>query len=131
MQTEYYILAISTLLFMFAWLPVSIGKKISFGMEWLASNRETNNGKELVHWAARCERAYANLKDYFPAFIVAILLLGQLNKFDEGTKWAAIIFLLARIGHYTAYGLGNFPFRFISYLMAMSANLFLLLKVFL
>lgn len=129
MQTEYYILAVSTMLFMFAWLPVSIGKKRSYGMDWLVSNRENTN-KELIPWAARCERAYSNLKDYYPAFIVAILLLGQLNKFDETTKWAAIFYVLARIVHYTAYGLGNVPFRFLSYLLAMAANLFLLLKVF-
>ena len=129
MHAEYYILAISTILFMFAWLPVSIGKKRSFGMEWLASNRDNSN-RELVPWAARCERAYSNLKDYYPAFIVAILLLGQLNKFDVGTKWAAIIYVMARIVHYSAYALGNVPFRFISYLIGMAANLYLLLKIF-
>lgn len=130
MPIEYLILAASTILFMFAWLPVSVGKKRSFGISWLASNRDPLPLKELAPWAARCERAYSNLKDYFPAFIVAILLLGQLNKFDEGTKWAALVYVIARIGHYTAYGMGNFPVRFASYLMAMTANLFLLLKVF-
>ncbi len=129
MQTEYFILALSTILFMFAWIPISIGKKRSFGLEWLVSNRDKTD-RELIPWAARCERAYSNLKDYYPAFIVAILLLGQLNKFDEGTKWAAIIYVLARIIHYTAYGLGNVPFRFMAFLLGMTANLFLLLKVF-
>jgi uncharacterized MAPEG superfamily protein len=130
MHSEYQILAIATLLFMFAWLPVSIGKSRSFGLKWLASNRAPAKDKELEGWASRCERAYANLKDYFPAFIVAILLLGQLNKFDETTKWAAILFVVARVTHYTAYGFGNFSMRFLSYILAMAANLYLLLKVF-
>lgn len=130
MQSEYLTLTIGTLFFMFAWLPISVGKSRSFGLKWLASNRTPLEGKELAGWAIRCERAYSNLKDYFPAFIVAILLLGQMDKFDETTKWAAILFVVARIAHYAAYGFGNFPIRFMSYLFAMSANLYLLLKIF-
>lgn len=130
MPIEYLILAASTILFMFAWLPVSVGKKRSFGISWLASNRDPLPLKELAPWAARCERALFKSQGLFPRLYRRHSSFRRLNKFDEGTKWAALVYVIARIGHYTAHGMGNFPVRFASYLMAVTANLFLLLKVF-
>ena len=128
MYMEYKCLSIMTILFLFAWLPVSIGKYYSFGGKWLLSNRNPLPGQELLPWAARCERAYNNLKDYYPAFIVAILLLGQMNKFDQDTKLAALIFVAGRIGHYISYGIGNVTGRVIFYVASLSSVTFLLLK---
>lgn len=130
MPFEYQMLAIMTLIFMFAWIPSSIAKWQSFGTRWLASNRSPLVGRELVPWGARVERAYANLKDYFPAFAVAIILLGILQKFDYSTSWAAGLFVAGRIIHFIAYGMGNVSMRFLSYTIALSSNLFLLVKVF-
>jgi uncharacterized MAPEG superfamily protein len=130
MPIEYTMLVTMTLFFMFAWLPGSVGKMKSFGGKWVNSNREPVEGKELLPWAGRVDRAYANLKDYFPAFVVAILLLGITGQFDEVTKWAAITFVVARIGHFTSYGLGSVTGRFLCYLVAMVANVVLLIKTF-
>lgn len=130
MAAEYTYLTIMTLIFMFAWAPVSVGKFQTFGGRWLASNRKPVPGKELAPWAARCERAHNNLKDYFPAYVVPILLLGTLDKFDQGTSYAALIFLVARIGHYISYGVGNVPARFVFFTSSLAANLYLLIRVF-
>jgi uncharacterized MAPEG superfamily protein len=119
-----------TIFFMFAWVPVSVGKAKSFGRKWIASNRSPLPDKELIPWAARCERAHNNLKDNFPAFIAAILLLGHLGKLDQGTTYAALIFVFARLAHYFAYGMGNVPGRAVSYALGLGANLYLLVKIF-
>lgn len=119
-----------TILFMFAWLPASIGKWKSFGPRWLASNRDPLPGKELLPWAARCERAYNNLKDYFPAYAVAILLLGAVDKFDSLTQGAAALYVIGRVGHFVSYGIGNVPQRALFFFMSLLSNLYLLLKVF-
>jgi len=129
MPFEYQALAIMTLFFLFAWLPTSVGKWKAFGFKWLASNRYSLPGQELPFWAQRCERAYLNLKDYFPAFVVAVLILGATNQFDECTKWLAGIFVVGRMIHYTAYALGNVPLRALSFFTALFANLFLLVKI--
>ncbi len=129
MQFEYQMLTIMTLIFLFAWLPSSIGKYLSFGRKWIGGNRAPIPGAELLPWAGRVERAYANLKDYFPAFVVAILLLGQMGKFDEGTKLASAIFVAGRVGHYIVYGLGIVPLRAATYCLATGANLYLLIKI--
>ncbi len=129
MNFEYKMLVLMTFFFLFAWLPSSVAKLRSFGGKWLASNRSPLIGKELAPWGARAERAYSNLKDYYPGFVVAILLLGTLNKFNDLTAWAAGLYVFARLVHYIAYTAGNFTFRFLAYVLAMSSNLFLLVKV--
>lgn len=129
MHTEYQVLAVMTLFFLYAWSPISVGKKRTFGMKWLASNRTPVTGKELEPWAQRCDRAYSNLKDYFPAFVVAIIVLGITGKFDETTKIASLVYLFARLGHYIVYALGNVPLRAVCFFSGLIANTYLLIKI--
>ena len=130
MAFEYKSLAFMTIFFIIAWVPVSFGKWRTFGLGWIGSNRVPVHGKELEPWAARCERAYNNLKDYFPGFIVTILILGINNRFDEGTKLAAGIYVAARLGHYLVYGLGIVSLRAVLFSIGFFANVYLLLKIF-
>lgn len=127
---EYSMLALMTLFFLFAWMPVSLAKYQAFGGKWLGSNREPVEGKSLAPWGQRAERAYNNLKDYFPAFAVTIILLGLTQRFDEATAYASAIYVGGRILHYLSYSLGSVKFRFISYVASMGANIFLLVKLF-
>jgi uncharacterized MAPEG superfamily protein len=129
MMSEYQSLTILTIFFMFAWVPVSIGKMKSFTFGWLATNRDTKPEKELIAWASRCDRAYNNLKDYFPAFAVAILVLGAMGKFDDSTRYASSLFLIGRIGHYVSYSMGYVPFRAIFFFTGLFANFYLLIKI--
>lgn len=122
-------LIIMTLFFLFAFFPVSIGKKQAFGFKWLASNRRPVEGKGLPEWAQRCERAHNNLKDNFPGFAVAVLSLVALGRTTEATAIACVIYVIARMTHYLVYGLGNVPARAVCYFTALFANVFLLLKV--
>lgn len=129
MPIEYSALTLMTIFFLLAWLPLSVGKLKSFGGKWLASNRNPLPGKELLPWAARCERAYNNLKDYFSGYVVAILLLGLLDKFDTSTQIASVAYVAARVVHFISYGMGNVPFRAISFFIGLISNLFLLIKI--
>jgi uncharacterized MAPEG superfamily protein len=130
MLFEYQMLGVMTLFFLFAWLPSSVGKWKSFGPKWLASNREMVNGKEMVAWGARAERAHNNLKDYFPGFVVAIFLLGTLNKFDQSTAIASGIFVISRIVHLFSYVAGIVSLRALTYTLGMASNIYLLIKCF-
>lgn len=129
MPFEYSMLALMTLFFLFAWLPGSVGKARSFGFGWVNSNREPVKDKELSPWAARADRAYNNLKDYYPAFAVVIILLGTTGRFDESTSIAAALFVFMRLGHFVCYTCGTVIGRALCYLVAMGANVFLLLKI--
>ncbi|MFZ4713920.1 MAG: MAPEG family protein [Bacteriovoracaceae bacterium] len=129
MAYEYQMLTYMTLFFLFAWFPSSMAKKEVYGFQWLASNRKPVEGKVWKGWHARSELAYNNLKDYFPAFVVAVLLLGINGKFDYTTKWATTLFVIGRIFHFISYLAGNVILRFAFYLIAMAANIFLLIKL--
>lgn len=129
MPFEIQMLIVMTCFFLIAWLPASAAKKEAFGVKWLASNRESVDGVKLPEWGNRAERAYSNLKDYFPGFVVAILLLAQFQKFDSTTAIAAGIYVVARMIHLISYVAGNFPIRFCAYVTGMIANFFLLVKV--
>lgn len=129
MQFEYLMLTLMTFFFLFAWAPVSYAKFQSFGGKWVASNREPLKDKELVAWGARADRAYSNLKDYFPAYAVSILLLGATHHFDYFTAIASAAYVVGRIGHYIAYTAGHVPSRFLTYVIFMVSNVFLLIKV--
>ncbi len=127
---EYSMLTLMTLFYLFAWLPASIGKVRSYGKGWAASNREPIKDKELLPWAGRTDRAYNNLKEYYPGFAVVIILLGTTGRFDESTSIAAAIYVLMRLGHFAFYSLGSVYGRAICYLTSMVANVFLLIKLF-
>jgi uncharacterized MAPEG superfamily protein len=129
MAFEYQMLVIMTFFFLLAFLPSSFAKKQAFGIKWLTSNRDQTPHNELPAWGHRAERAYSNLKDYFPGFVVAVILLGQLNKFDHSTAVATGVYVIARVTHLIVYIAGNFPLRFLSYVSGMAANFFLLMKV--
>jgi uncharacterized MAPEG superfamily protein len=129
MQFEYQMLTIMTIFFTLAWLPSSVGKFFSYGGKWVMGNRAPIQGKELLPWAGRVERAYTNLKDYFPAFVVAILVLGLMGKFDEGTKIAAGTFVAARLAHFIVYAFGISLLRALTFFAGLGANLYLLFKI--
>lgn len=129
MVFEYNMLALMTLIFLFAFVPSSLAKLKTFGGKWLASNRNPVEGKQLSGWGARVERAHNNLKDNFPGFVVAILVLGQLNKFDNQTYWLSLGYVLARILHFIFYGAGFVPGRFLAYTSGLIFNVWLLIKI--
>ncbi len=130
MAFEYQMLGCMTIFYLYSFIPSSIGKYKSFGAKWLASNRNPISDKQLSSWGARAERAYQNLKDFYPAFLVAILLLGQLNRFDNITAWCSGIYVICRIIHMSAYIAGNVFLRASSWTLAIVANTILLIKVF-
>ncbi len=130
MTFEYNMLAFMTIFFLLAWIPSSLAKVKTFGAKWAGSNREPKQGQSLSGWGGRVERAHNNLKDNFPGFVVAILALGFLNKFDNTTYWLTLIYVIARVLHFFFYGIGNVPGRFAGYMTALVCNIWLLVKIF-
>lgn len=129
MTAEYQSLAVLTLFFVFAWFPASVAKWQTFGWKWIASNRSQVEGKALDSWGARCERAHNNLKEFFPAFIVTVLILGATNQFDEGTAIASSIYVIARLLHFFSYAIGNVLARGIFFFIGLFSNIYLLIKI--
>lgn len=119
MATELWALLAMTFFTLFAWLPGSVGKKQSYGMKWLAGNRNPSD-RPLLEWASRAERAYQNLKDYFPCFVVAILLLAHLELFNSFTAFAAWGFVALRVLHMIVYIAGLPMLRALIWMLSMA-----------
>jgi len=130
MTNEYIALSVMSLIFLFAWFPSSIAKYQSFGWKWLASNRKPLTDKSLAPWGARAENAQANLRDNFPPFAIAIILLGLTAKFNSITSIASMLFVGARIVHMMAYIAGSVNIRFLAYLVGLISTLVLFANLF-
>lgn len=103
MSFEMLILGITTLLLLFAWLPGTVAIWRIYGLNRLVSGGfVANPGEHLPEWAQGCALAYDSLRENFPAFAVAILLLAFTGGFSPGTALAAASFLAARLVHISA-----------------------------
>lgn len=129
LSTEIISLIIMTVFFLLAWVPSSIAKYQTFGPKWLASNRRPLE-KSLEGWGHRAERAHENLKDYFPGFIVAIVLIEYTSSETTLTSALAITYVCARVLHFISYTAGNVPLRALFWFISIIANLALFTQLF-
>ncbi|HVC38037.1 MAG TPA: MAPEG family protein [Gammaproteobacteria bacterium] len=127
MSYEMTILALLTLFYMFSWLPVLLAKYQAYGGRWLLSNRSTEGLPPLPELGQRAVRAHENLKESYPAFAVAILLLAFSGGFTQYTAMAALVFLLARLVHMPAYIIGIPWLRTSSWAVGFVAMVYLLI----
>ena len=129
MSTELMALLAMTLFYLFAWLPSSIGKARQYGGKWLASNRETQE-TSLEGAYGRAQRAYDNLKDYFPAFIVAILAIEITNSHSSVTLYGAWFYVTFRLAHFLSYTLGYVKARALFWVGSLFCNVVLIFSCF-
>lgn len=109
MPFELYMLAAATLLAVLAFIPGSIYKANAYGrMRWLISNRDVSDKPPLTGAAARAERAHANFKENYPAFVAAILILVYTGHTGMPTAVASAVFVGARLLYIPAY-IGGIP----------------------
>lgn len=127
MAPEMTILALVTLLYVIAWVPPLVAKCQAYGVRWLATNRSVTGLPPLSEMGQRAVRAHDNLKENYPPFAVAILLLAFSGGFTQYTALAALVFLIARLIHMPAYILGIPWLRTLSWLVGFAATVYLLI----
>lgn len=127
MPFELYMLAAATLLALLAFFPGSILKARAWGgMRWLGSNRAIEDKPPLTGAAARAERAHANLKENFPAFAAAVLILVYGGHAGLGTAVASAVFVIARILYIPAYIGGVPPLRTLFWALGWGSTIYIL-----
>lgn len=111
-------LLVMSFLFSVAFLPSSVAKKKAFGTKWLLSNRRST-GQSLPDWGERVERAYANLKDNFPTYAVAVFA-AYLMRLDSTLPLAlAWIYVACRVIHFGSYAYGVVWLRALSWVAGL------------
>jgi len=131
LPVEYLCLAIMGIFSLVAFLPASKAKADTFGLKFLAGNRDHKPQRELPAWGDRAERAHNNLKENLPGFIIAVLLLGATNHFTYLTAVCAIVYVVSRLGHFVVYIAGIGPLRSLCWVAAMVANFIMYVQLFL
>ena len=126
MAFELQMLALMSFLFALAWLPASIAKYRTYGPDWLTSNHYTEGLSSLPEWGQRAERAHASLRESFPAFATAVILLAITGGYSEGTRLASALFVLARLMHFGTYVAGIAWLRSLGWALGLLATLYLL-----
>lgn len=127
MPFELYMLAAATLLALLAFIPGSVYKTNAYGgLRWLASNREVGDKSPLTGAAARAERAHANYKENYPAFVAAVLVLVYSGHTGMGTAIASAVFVGARLFYIPAYIRGVPLLRTALWLLGWASTIFIL-----
>jgi uncharacterized MAPEG superfamily protein len=127
MSPEMTILALVTLFYAFSWIPVLAVKSRAYGARWLVSNRSTEGLPALSEMGQRAMRAHDNLKESYPPFAIAVLLLAFSGGFTQYTAQAALVFLIARLVHMPAYIAGWPWLRTLSWVVGFAATVYLLI----
>ncbi len=84
----------------------------------------------LPAWGDRAYRAYENLKGYFPAFAITVLVLNHENRSDTAIGIAAAAYVVGRVLHFAMYTAGLVTGRAIGWILALVANVYLLARCF-
>jgi uncharacterized MAPEG superfamily protein len=117
-----------SLLALLGFLPASFGKSHQFGWAYLIGNRH-ETVPALQGWPARAERAWRNLLDYFPVFVLSILLIAWLDKISGSVVYTVWGFVLLRYLHYLFYCFGLGFARGTVWTLAMLCQLYLILQI--
>lgn len=126
MAFEMLMLGLTTLLVAVAWLPASVANYHANGLNWLTSNRSLSDLSAMPEWGRRCLRAQEDLKEDYPAFAVAVLLLAFTGGFTAGTAVASALFLGVRLVQISAC-IGSIPWlRILARAAGFLATLYLL-----
>lgn len=127
MSPEMTVLAVVTLFYLFSWLPSWIAQSQTYRIPWLAGNRVSEERPPLSSAAERALRAHDNLRENYPPFAIAVLLLAFTGGFTQYTAWACLVFLAARLVHMPAAILVASWLRSFSWLTGLAATLYLLI----
>lgn len=127
MSPEMTVLAVVTLFYLFSWLPPLIAQSQTYGFPWNAGKRVGEERPALPATAEHALHAHDNLRENYPPFAIAVLLLAFTGGFTQYTAWASLAFLAARLVHMPAGILGASWLRSSSWLVGLAATLYLLI----
>lgn len=107
---------------------VEIGGKTRLaGPEWNAGNRD--GAPEFPAWIDRASRALGNHKENFPLFLTAVLVVHLAGRSDAISGWAAVAYVIARVGHGLTYLAGITKVRSAMFLAGLIATLTILSRL--
>lgn len=129
MTTDLTMLVCTALLCMFLPVTYLVGRmQVPGGMEWGLGNRDTPI--EMPPWAARAQRAHANLTENIGPFAILVLVAQVSGHANGWTALGAVIFFWARVAHAAVYIAGIVGLRTLVFFLGVFGELLILLQLF-
>ena len=97
------------------------------GMAWALGNR--SGPLDLPEWAARAQRAHANLVENLAAFAILVLVAQVSGKANAWTALGAQIFFWARVAHVAVYTAGITGVRTVVFFIGTAGELLILIQL--
>ena len=98
------------------------------GLQWGLGNRDTP--LPVVAWAARAERAHANLVENLAPFAVLVLVANVAGMANYWTALGSQLFLWGRVAHVVVYTAGWIGVRTAVFLVGLAGEVMILIQLF-
>ncbi len=98
------------------------------GMEWALGNRA--EPLQMPEWAARAQRAHANLVENLAPFAILVLIAHLTGKANGWTALGAQLFFWARVAHVIVYTAGLIGVRTAVFFVGTAGELLILVQLF-
>jgi uncharacterized MAPEG superfamily protein len=102
--------------------------RTSGGSAWAFGNRDTT--LVVPAWAARAERAHANLVENLAPFAILVLTAQVAGKANGTTALGAVMFFAGRVAHVAVYTAGITYLRTAVFFVASIGEVLILLQLF-
>ena len=113
------LLALGLLAFVLQMLP-GTSRMAKAGIGYGIGNRD--DPPPLAPWAARTQRAHANLMENLPHYVIVVLVVHEAGRASAVTATASLVYLGARIAHAVVYGLGITYVRTVAFYVGLAAE---------
>ncbi len=97
------------------------------GMEWALGNRA--KPLQIPEWAARAQRAHANLVENLAPFAILVLIAHLTGKANGWTALGAQLFFWARVAHVVVYTAGLIGIRTAVFFVGTAGELLILVQL--
>jgi len=101
--------------------------QVAGGMQWALGNRA--EPLKLPEWAARAQRAHANLVENLPSFAILVLVAQIAGKTNSWTAIGAQMFFWARVAHVIVYTAGLIGVRTAVFFVGVLGELLILAQL--
>lgn len=128
MTTDLMMLVWTALLCMFLPVTYLVGRmQVPGGMQWGLGNRDT--ALEMPPWAARAQRAHANLVENLAPFAILVLVAYVAGRANGWTALGSVIFFWARVAHAAVYIAGLIGVRTAAFFVGVFGELLILAQL--
>jgi uncharacterized MAPEG superfamily protein len=119
MTPELWMLVYSGLLLFVLIITTAVANGVAGNGPWAGSNRDTPAPKPMPVWGGRANRAYVNMQETLPIFIIAVIAAHLAGVSTSHTLLGAQLYFWGRLAHAVIYIAGIPYIRTVAWLVSI------------